>query len=425
MKVWLFQTGEPIHTDEGNYRPMRAINLSNALIERGHQVVLWTSSFFHTEKKHRSKKFKTIVVNENLTIKLIPSFGYKKNIGLGRIIDHIHLSFNMYSRINKETSFPDVAFVGYPPIETSYRLVKWLNKKRIPSIIDVKDLWPEMFLDKIPSPLKPLAKTLLFPFYLIGRNAIKNATGVTSMADGFLKWTLDFSRRGSINSQYNAVFPLTSEIGEISDGDMSAAKNWCEEQGISIEKNIFRICFIGSFMSVFDFQPIKDCAIKAQNEKLPLQFILCGDGHYIDEIKLMMKNLDNVIFPGWVDKSKIKIISKRSHVSIAPYININNFKNNLPNKIVDALSLGLPILSPLEGEVKKLISDYNVGLTYDLSESNNLYTCINQLISNKYLLKLLSENTSIVYREKFNFKKVYTQFVSHLEKTSKFNFENE
>ena len=58
MHICIFQTGEPIHIDEGNYRPMRAISLTNKLIKNGHKVTLITSSFFHQRKKFRSKKTK-------------------------------------------------------------------------------------------------------------------------------------------------------------------------------------------------------------------------------------------------------------------------------------------------------------------------------------------------------------------------------
>ena len=34
MLVWIFQSGEPIHSDSGEVRPMRAINLSHALIKK-------------------------------------------------------------------------------------------------------------------------------------------------------------------------------------------------------------------------------------------------------------------------------------------------------------------------------------------------------------------------------------------------------
>lgn len=38
--IWIFQTGEPLHIDGGSARPMRAMNLSNALVQAGHRVVL-------------------------------------------------------------------------------------------------------------------------------------------------------------------------------------------------------------------------------------------------------------------------------------------------------------------------------------------------------------------------------------------------
>ena len=49
MKIWIFQSGEPLHTDADNLRPMRAMNLANVLLDMGHEVVLWSSSFFHQE----------------------------------------------------------------------------------------------------------------------------------------------------------------------------------------------------------------------------------------------------------------------------------------------------------------------------------------------------------------------------------------
>ena len=75
MNIWLFQTGEPIHTDLQVERPMRAINLANALIEQGHSVVLWTAAFFHQKKTHRVAEFTIQHVSERLTICLVPSVG--------------------------------------------------------------------------------------------------------------------------------------------------------------------------------------------------------------------------------------------------------------------------------------------------------------------------------------------------------------
>ena len=56
MDIWIYQSGEPLHIDNESFRPMRAINLSNYLADKGHNVTLWSSDFFHQEKRHRYGK---------------------------------------------------------------------------------------------------------------------------------------------------------------------------------------------------------------------------------------------------------------------------------------------------------------------------------------------------------------------------------
>ena len=108
MKIWIFQSGEPLHTDADNLRPMRAMNLANVLLDRGHEVVLWSSSFFHQEKRHRSEGYEVLKPRDRLEIRLIPSPGYQKNIGVGRIYDHVKLAKNLLTALknsnNKKTS---------------------------------------------------------------------------------------------------------------------------------------------------------------------------------------------------------------------------------------------------------------------------------------------------------------------------------
>ena len=102
LLTWVFQTGEPLHVDGDNARPMRAMNLSNALVQAGHNVVLWSSAFYHQEKRHRSSTAKSIRVSDNLEIRLIPSRGYQRHIGVERLIDHAQLACNLKKMLNHE-----------------------------------------------------------------------------------------------------------------------------------------------------------------------------------------------------------------------------------------------------------------------------------------------------------------------------------
>ena len=72
--------------------------------------------------------------------------GYKKNISFGRLWDHYLLGRNLKRVLSKQTEKPDVAFVGFPPIEFAYEAAAWLKKNKLPFMLDVKDQWPDIFI---------------------------------------------------------------------------------------------------------------------------------------------------------------------------------------------------------------------------------------------------------------------------------------
>ena len=196
MHICIFQTGEPLHIDDGSYRPMRAMLLADALIKRNHKVTLISSCFFHQRKIFRSKNFTTINVKKNLIIELIPSLGYQKHIGIKRILDHLILSFNLYRFLKKRKDFtPDRIFLGYPPIETSFIMIRWANKLGIPIMLDVKDNWPENFIEPFPNSIKILVRLLIYPYFKLSKYIFNNADSITSITDSFLNWIKLFLKK--------------------------------------------------------------------------------------------------------------------------------------------------------------------------------------------------------------------------------------
>jgi len=392
---------------------MRAMNLSNALVDAGHKVVLWSSAFYHQEKRHRSSTQQSISFSDNLEVKLIPSCGYQRNIGLGRLIDHAQLAINLKKMVKECKDLPDVAFIGYPPIETAAVMVRWLSMRDIPTLIDVKDQWPSIFLDALPQFLRPLGRIILWPYFRLAKRAMQNATGISAMADGFLNWALVFAGRDRLNS--DKVFPLTTPLGQVSKSQMSEARKWWDDQGILADGRP-RLCFVGSHSQTFDFHPVFEAAKIAFNKSNNWQFVICGDGNTSADIRKMMAGLPNVHFPGWVDRPKIESLAERCTASLAPYLDTEDFRMSIPNKIIDALSLGLPILSPLQGEVARLISKYNVGLRYGTDSGKSLYDCIHVLVNDPKLHLDMSQKAHQLYAERFSFDMVYGGLVKHLEK---------
>jgi glycosyltransferase involved in cell wall biosynthesis len=413
LTIWILQTGEPLQTDGGNHRPMRAMNLSNALVAAGHKVVVWSSAFYHQEKRHRAILSEPVRISEKLEIRLIPSCGYRRNIGIGRLIDHAQLAFNLKKMLKRTAQLPDAAFIGFPPIETAAVMARWLLNSEVPFMLDIKDQWPLLFLDPVPSFLRPLGRAFLTPYFFLAKRAMNDATCLSAMANSFIDWSAEFSRRE--RTDMDAVFPLTSPSGQVSEPELEEARKWWDAQGV-MHDNRFRVCFVGSHSPAFNFEPVREAACIMAQRAIQCDFIICGHGDTSFKLRKMMAGLPNVRFPGWIDRPKIEVLAGRCHAAIAPYVNTENFTKNIPNKIIDALAMGLPIFCPLKGEVASLITQYKVGMLYESNGERTLYKCLKILMQNAGMKKSMSQCARSLYDRQFSFDTVYGGLVQHLEK---------
>ena len=324
---------------------------------------------------------------------------------------------NLKKILDQETFKPDVAFVGYPPIETAFVLSRWLKARCVPFLIDVKDQWPHIFIDSMPMFLRPFARVAFAPYFYLGRKAMFYADGITSMADDFLNWSIRFSGR-----QQNAddrVLPLTSPKISFSEDQKANARCFWRSQGIDLSNN--RVVFAGTITASFDIGPVVSAAryfgTKSVKDGFNCDFVFCGDGPLLPTWRELFAGLDNVYFPGWVDKLQAGTLFEDAVAALVPLKNIPNYVGNVPNKVVDALSNGLPILSGLEGTVERLIKQDGVGLFYG-DNDKTLEDCLVTLLSNRELAEKIKQNCKDVYLERYEFESVYQGLVQHLEQLS-------
>jgi len=413
MNVWIFQTGEPLQSDSSNTRSMRSIALSNALLQQNHKVVVWSSAFYHQNKTHRVKRYTCLQLSDNYQIRLIPSMGYNKNIGLARILDHIQLAINLRQALSIEKDIPDVAFIGYPPIEFAFVASSWLLKRHVPFVVDVKDQWPEIFIRPFPNIIKPIMKLFFYPYFLCGRRVILNATSVSSITKTFLSWACNFAER-QLNKN-DKVFPLSSLPGSCNKIVKNDISKFWNKNGVKKNK-LTRFFFVGTFSSAFDFKTIRKAAESAKKNNLKFQFVLCGDGETLKDVKNDFSLLDNVVFPGWINQPQMRFLADISDAALAPYFNHSDFLMSVPNKVTDYLSFGSPIITPLKGEVKKIILKYSVGLTYKESDANSLLKVLLKVHYDKKNCSLMSKNAKNLYLNKYNGEIIYENMIKHLEK---------
>src|SRR6266568_3491988 len=85
MNIWIVSAYDPIPGVDTDMRVLRYGSIAQALIARGHSVVLWTSSFAHWSKRFRHRDKNTLQVGESFTAELLHGPGYKRNVSWSRI----------------------------------------------------------------------------------------------------------------------------------------------------------------------------------------------------------------------------------------------------------------------------------------------------------------------------------------------------
>lgn len=407
MNVWIIMSGEPL--EMFGERPHRKGLLSKMLAEKGHNVTWWTTDFDHQHKKYFYNEDKEIKNEFGVNmIFLHPTTPYKRNISYARIKNHKEVGLK-FREISSKKDKPDIILCDFPTIDLAYEAVLYGKKYNIPVVIDIRDMWPEIFLDILPNFLKPLGKLVLNDYFLKTKYIFKNAYALTSMTDEFLTYGLKYGNR--VKTLKDKSFPFAyPEINLKEDSEKKALDKF---RDLRIKFNKFTICYFGTIGKQFDFEPL----IKVARNIDDIQFIICGNGSELKSLKNQTKGLKNFILPGWINQNEIWTLMKYSNCAIAPYIRKNNFLLNLTNKPIEYLAGGLPILSSIDGVLGELITKNKCGFIYN--NANKLQSYILKLKYDIDLQKTMSLNAKKIFDTKFSVKKVYSEMIVYLENIAK------
>lgn len=417
MLIWILQTGEPIYGDDKKYQPMRAKNLTESLIKKGHKVILISSNFFHQEKKNRFqnlKTFKKIEIKKNLIQILIPSTGYKKNVSIKRIYDHLVLGINLNNFLKTDYALdnkPDKVFIGYPPCESALFISKWCKKFNIPYIVDVKDLWPEVFLENKRGLEFIFVKLISLYFDALNYFIFKYRGGMVTISDYFLKF---LEKKFSNKNVNNEVIYLTKPV-------LKDKLNFNQKRKIKkiIKKNHFNILFVGNLSDFFNFETLIKCSSYMDQKNIKHKFLIAGPDVpvVLKKIQILKKkyNAENFEYIGFVDSLTNIDLMNKADIFIAPIRNTPVFKKSIPNKIINCIQLGVPFLTPLIGQVSKIVEENQIGLIYDENDHLSLYEKIFSLIKNKKKIEIMKKNIN-TYKKKYDHDENYRKLTNLLEK---------
>lgn len=384
---------------------MRTGLLSDELLSRGHHVVWWSTNFDHRRKIELSKKSTSITVRKGFRVKLLKGIKYKRHLSILRYL-HYKITARKFIYEAKKEIKPDIIIVSLPTHDFSYKAVLYAKKHKIPVYIDIRDLWPEVFIDKIPY-FKMLGRLFFAYDFYIAKKALTNATGLLAVSQGYLNWGLKHAGRGICN--YDKMFYIGSKKSVYIDEKVSKKirnllNNFSEK----------KLCvYVGTFGESYDLSTVINTAKRFFNNNChSIHFVLIGDGLHFKNILEQSSVYTNITLTGWLESNDISAVLSRSYIGLIPCLSV---LNTVPNKPFEYLAFGLPILSSLIGEMEAIINDCNIGINYKQKDEDSLYNSIIKICENQEMRDNMARNARNYFKSRCNADNIYSEYANHIE----------
>lgn len=410
LVVWIVHLGEELPGVDGDVKEYRCQMLGRTLARRGHTVVRIAPRFNHYTKRQRTGP-STLELEPNLLVRLLDARGYSKHVGPRRMLLHWQCARGILD-LAAEEGPPDVIVCGMPTpgvCAAGARLAK-LYKTRL--IVDIRDLWPDIFLDSVPAIVKPVATMIGRYVRWINRRSFARASALVGISKSYASWGIEVA--GAHFSGQSLVIPMGCEelASQLRELPPTVLSRWRRKLQLSGDEIV--VVFLGTIGRQFDLKTVVDAAkILSNSDRVRVKFVIAGDGDGLRGVRKLSEGVSTIECVGWLRGQDRLALLRLADIGLAPYS--AGSKMSLPNKPFEYMAAGLPVLSSLPGELAAIIEVSRCGGSYAASDPQSLVDAVLRLIRNGGELEASSRRSTELYVERYHPSSIYGRFAELIE----------
>lgn len=372
MLVWLFNPYGPIPGEA--WRPYRFALLGEALAARGHEVVWWTSSFAHHGKRQRAAGWEDRAIAPGFRIRLVPTPAYDSHVGLGRIRRDLVFGRAAQARGLGEQA-ADLVVSAESPLQYGYGGLRLAEALSVPYVVDVMDLWPELFDVVIPEPLRRASRLAFAPIYHDRARRWRRASAMTALSARYAEVAKEV-RAGiagpPVSTFYNGV-DIAGMRAQAEAVPLDALPD-----GARREEGITTLVFAGTLGENYDIPVLLQAVARARSMGARVRLLVAGHGPMLSQVKAAAaESSEAVRYLGQLDQAVLAAVYRQADIGVCAYGPQSNV--GMPDKLYDYTAGGLSVLNSLPGEVEALVRDEGIGRQYWAGDVASLAAAIGEL----------------------------------------------
>ncbi|NVJ60873.1 MAG: glycosyltransferase family 4 protein [Gammaproteobacteria bacterium] len=405
-KVIIVRNSESLPTDINGGRLWRTGLLAKHLSLKNYDLTWVCSSFDHYNGLNRSSVGEFEELPElRKSLVLLKTPGYSKNSSPLRFIDHLVFAVKLFFFLRKHKDV-GVIFCSYPTPDSSITCLLISKLYDIPLILDIRDMWPDVFIEKA-SGIKKHLMQLGFSLYYFMRNiCFRYADALFAVNSNFLDWARTIGKR---TSNMDRVHYIPFEKPSLSLTDRNEASRLFSSRFFK-NKDI-NIAFGGTVGYMFNFKPLAK-ALKRLKGQYNVNVFICGKGACLEQTKELFSEHKGVIFTNLINSKVLFALYEKVDILFAPYEMLDNFDGHLPNKFMEYCASEKPILTSLNGEARALLKDYGAGYCYD--NETDILNALDDFFENPKLTETMGKGASAIYEKLFHSHKILHEMESDI-----------
>lgn len=344
------------------------------MVDRGMHVDMITS--------HNKSSYELQTIN-GIHVHYLPIKYSNKLTFINRYFSFFKFVFAALTLIHKLPK-PDLCYATSTPLTVGIIALwlKWVNK--ISYIFEVRDLWPAapIQLGIIKSPVAKYISARL------EKIIYKNANNIIALSPGIQQGVLQKCPKAKI-----LMVPNMADINFFNEINIEPQEN----------KN-FSIGYFGTFGMANHLEYVLRIAFESQILKLPILFVLVGDGAKKNSLilKANKMKLKNVQFLPHQRREEIRVLLNKTDACITSFLDIPILETNSPNKFFDGLAAGKLSIINTKGWLRELVEKNECGFYFDPKKPEAFPALIKSFIEDKKLLESYKSNCLKLAKSEFS-----------------------
>ncbi|MEO8544343.1 MAG: glycosyltransferase family 4 protein [Betaproteobacteria bacterium] len=346
--------------------------LTQFLAERGHEVTVVSGETGYMRRDMPTRPwYRRIVRRERdgpVMVVRTYTFSEARRSHVGRLLNF--MSFFLSCPLGLlAIDKPDVVLASSPPIFPMFTAWLVCKVRRIPLVLEVRDLWPASAVQM--GILKN--RQLIAIMAWMERLLYDQSARIVALTEGI---RADICARGwdagkielvTCGVDFDRLYP-----------DVTGGASIRDKHGWQDKKVVMYFGAIGQANNI----PVILRLAYRLRERRDLLFVLVGDGikRQITEQQVSSEGLSNVLVLPPVPKHEARHYINAADVCLATLQDIPLFDGAIPTKLIDYMACGKAVLCGIRGEAQRIVEDSGAGMAFEPDDDAHLGRLVIELV---------------------------------------------